>query len=313
VSWRRLLARIGGVIFAFGVLVLLFVAYQLWGTGISTRFHQEALRKQFNHELAIARGERATTTTIAPTSTPTTQPIRGLAPLIPGVAPAEGQPIGTIEIPSIGANYVVVQGTDTADLELGPGHYDNTPLPGQPGNAAIAGHRTTYLHPFYNLNELVAGDPIYVTTTQGRFQYDVTALIVVAPTDLAVLDPTPEPTLTLTTCNPRYSASQRLVAQATLVSPPARIPIFDAPKGTGPNGGGTDTISQGLAGDTSSAWPAVGWGAAAATFAVLVWVLARRRTRRLARFGVAAAGSVVLLVLLFFFFQSVTPLLPASF
>jgi sortase A len=302
------------VIFAFGVLVLLFVAYQLWGTGISTRFHQEALRKQFNHELAIARKNRETTTsTTVPSSTPTTQPTRAVAPPTPGVAPADGQPIATIDIPSIGVNYVVVQGTATADLELGPGHYDNTPLPGQPGNAAIAGHRTTYLHPFYNLNELVAGDPVYVTTTQGKFQYDVTAVLVVDPSDLAVLDPTPVPTLTLTTCNPRYSAAQRLVAQATLVSPPAPIPPVTKPKVARAKTGRSDTIAAGLGGASGSVWPTVGWGAASAAFAVGVWMVARRRSRRLTRFAVEGVGALPLLVLLFFFFQSVTPLLPASF
>ena len=229
-SWRQFLARVGAVIFAFGVLVLLFVAYQLWGTGISTRFHQEALRKQFDRELSIARHDRATTTTTtaseptAPTTTTTTQPLSGVAAPTPGVAPPEGQPVGTIVIPSIGVNYVVVQGTNTRDLQLGPGHYDNTPLPGQPGNAAIAGHRTTYLHPFYNLNELSPGQPIYVTTTQGRFEYDVSQVLVVNPADLAVIGPTAVPTLTLTTCNPRFSAAQRLVVQATLVSPPAPVP-----------------------------------------------------------------------------------------
>ena len=316
-SWRRLVARIGGVLFAFGVLVLLFVAYQLWGTGISTRFHQEALRKQFNHELAIARRARTTTTT-APASTPTsttttTQPTRGVAPLTPGVAPAAGQPIGTIDIPTIGANFVVVQGTDTADLQLGPGHYDNTPLPGQPGNSAIAGHRTTYLHPFYNLNELSSGDPIYITTTQGRFRYDVSSLQIVDPSDLAVIDPTAVPTLTLTTCNPRYSAAQRLVVQATLVSPPAPIPIISKPKITAPNSGGADTVSPSLAGESSSAWPAIGWGAAAAAFALAAWLLIRSRRRLLAWIAVASVGALLLLVLLFFFFQSVSPLLPASF
>jgi len=300
------------VIFAFGLLLLLFVAYQLWGTGISTRFHQEALRKQFDHDLAIARRD-STKPMKAPKSTPTSQPPGSVAPPTPGIAPADGQPIGTIDIPSIGVNYVVVQGTDTADLELGPGHYDNTPLPGQPGNAAIAGHRTTYLHPFYNLNELVAGDPIYVTTTQGRFQYDVTALLVVAPTDLAVLDPTPVSTLTLTTCNPRFSAAQRLVAQATLISPPATIPIKAKPKVTRSNGSGTNTIPRGLAGSSGSAWLAIGWGAASAAFAAAVWLVARRQYRRLSRFTVAAVGFALFLVLLFFFFQSVTPLLPASF
>jgi len=311
VSWQRHIARIGGVIFAFGVLVLLFVAFQLWGTGISTRLHQEQLRKQFDHELAIARRDRTTTTTTAPSTTPTTQPIRDVAP--PGGAPpADGQPIGTIDIPAIGVNFVVVQGTETAELELGPGHYDNTALPGQAGNAAIAGHRTTYLRPFYNLNELVAGDPIYITTTQGRFQYDVTALTVVAPTDLAVLDPTPTPTLTLTTCNPRYSAAQRLVVLAALVTPPAPTTVVVKPKVTHKRRG-AETTAQGLAGNGGSAWLAIAWGAGAVVLAWLVWMVARRRTRRLARWAVAAVGTVPLLVLLFFFFQSVTPLLPASF
>jgi len=301
------------VTFAFGVLVLSFVAYQLWGTGLSTGFHQEALRKQFDHELAIARSERTTTTTTGLTSTPTTQPTRDVALPTPGIAPADGQPIGTIDIPSIGANYVVVQGTGTADLRLGPGHYHNTPLPGQPGNAAIAGHRTTYLRPFYNLNELVAGNKIYVTTAQGRFQYDVTALLVVDPSDLAVLDPTPVPTLTLTTCNPRYSAAERLVVQATLLSPPAPIPNLTRQKGTGSRSGEPDTISEGLAGDTGSPWPAVWSGAASAAFTVVVWMVARRRSHRLTRFAIGAVGSVLLLVLLFLFFQGLTPLLPASF
>ncbi len=76
-------------------------------------------------------------------------------------------------------------------------------MPGNPGNAAFAGHRTTYAAPFYNLDQLAPGDSIYVTTTQGRFQYVVTKTLVVDPSDVGVLDATPTPTLTLTTCNPR--------------------------------------------------------------------------------------------------------------
>jgi sortase A len=316
VSWRRVVAWTGSVILAFGVLVLLFVAYDLWGTGISTRFHQEALRKQFNHELALARHQaRATTTTrttTAPGSPPTTQPIHGVVRATPGVPPADGQPIGTIDIPSIGVDYVVVQGTSTADLQLGPGHYDNTPLPGQPGNAAIAGHRTTYLHPFFNLNELVAGDPIYVTTTQGRFRYNVTTIMAVAPNDVAVVAPTPVPTLTLTTCNPRYSASQRLVVHGTLVSPPAPIPRATKAEIERAQDSGPDSVAAGLGGDRGSVWSTIWWGAGSVIFALAVWMLARRR-HRLARISVVVVGSLVFLVLLFFFFQSVSPLLPASF
>ena len=87
--------------------------------------------------------------------------------------------------------------------------------PEKPGNVAIAGHRTTYAHPFYNLNELGPGDSIYILTEQGFFHYKVATSQVVAPTDVAVLDTVPnQSTLTLTTCNPRYSAATRLVVTA---------------------------------------------------------------------------------------------------
>src|SRR5207302_2511071 len=93
----------------------------------------------------------------------------------------------------------------------------NTPMPGQPGNAAIAGHRTTYGAPFFNLNELQPGDPIFVTTRQGRFRYEVRETRTVSPSQLSVLNPTPDNRLTLTTCNPRFSASQRLVVVSQLI------------------------------------------------------------------------------------------------
>jgi sortase A len=319
VSWRTLVARIGVVIFTFGLVVLLFVAYQLWGTSITTRLHQDALRKQFERELAISRKDRPTTTTTSsPTqpgaTTSTTQPLSNVAAPTPGVAPANGQPIGTIVIPAIGANFVVVQGTDTGDLELGPGHYANTPLPGQPGNAAIAGHRTTYLHPFYNLNELVAGDPIYITTIQGRFQYNVSAVTVVSPSDVNVLDATTTPTLTLTTCNPRYSASQRLVVQASLVSPPAPVPTTTTTvPGAPTKPARSDIPNSDLAGTNGSVWPTIGWGFAAAAFATTVWLSLRMWRRWPARVAISVVGALLFLTLLFFFFQSITPLLPASF
>ena len=315
---RTVARRLGFLLVGFGVLVLLFVAYQLWGTSITTRLHQEQLRRQFNHELALlhdhSRPKVTTTTTVGGGSTTTTtQPISGVKAPVPGAAPADGQPIGIIDIPAIGANYVVVQGTDTSDLVLGPGHYDGTPLPGQPGNAAIAGHRTTYLHPFYNLNELVAGDPIYVTTTQGRFEYSVLQVNVVSPNDVAILNPTPTPELTLTTCNPRYSASQRLVVQAALVSPPAAVPVKSHAKGTTTGtGGNSKTEAQGLAGESGSAWGSIAWGALCVAISLGAWLVARRR-RVLVRAGVYLAGAVIIVVPLFLFFQSVTPLLPASY
>ena len=149
--------------------------------------------------------------------------LTGTTPLTAHTAPNVGDPpvgsaVGAIIIPKIGLSMIVVEGTGCAQLQAGPGHYPSTPLPGEAGNAAIAGHRTTYLHPFYNLNELVPGDPITIETVQGIFLYDVTSSMAVLPTDVAVVDATPTPTLTLTTCNPRYSASQRLVVHAALVA-----------------------------------------------------------------------------------------------
>lgn len=292
---------------AFGVLVLLFVVYQLWGTGIATRLHQEALRTQFQHELAIARSHHHEVKPTA-TTTPTTQPLSGAVPANYGGSLTDGQPVGTIIIPKIGVDYVVVQGTDEADLQLGPGHYKNTSLPGQPGNAGIAGHRTTYLHPFYNLNELAIGDPIYVTTVQGRFEYNVSNIQVVDPSDVTVLDSTSVPTLTLTTCNPRYSAAQRLVVQATLFSPPVTVATTTTttPAITPP------PVSEALAGDSGSGWGAAGWGVLALAVFAALWVLLRGR-RWSTKLAVGSVGACGLLVLLYFFFQSISPLLPASF
>ena len=116
----------------------------------------------------------------------------------------------------IGVNQVVVEGTNTPDLRKGPGHYTGTPLPGQGGNAAIAGHRTTYGHPFYNLDSVKVGDPIVLTTLQGIFVYDTTKSFVVSPSDTTVIDNVFANHLTLTTCNPRFSASTRLIVQAKL-------------------------------------------------------------------------------------------------
>jgi sortase A len=114
-----------------------------------------------------------------------------------------------------------VEGTDENQLQEGPGHYVGTPLPGEAGNAAIAGHRTTYGAPFNNLNELAPGDAIDLTTLSGvNLDYVVTQPPVpVAPSDVKILNSFGDNRLTLTTCNPRYSATQRLVVVALLKEP----------------------------------------------------------------------------------------------
>ena len=128
----------------------------------------------------------------------------------------DGQAIGRIVIPSIGLDIAVVQGTDTGDLQKGPGHYPSTPFPGEPGTAAIAGHRTTYLAPFRNIDSLHGGNSIKLEMPYGTLDYRVQDTKVVEPTDFAILHRTPYQRLVLTACHPLYSASQRIVAFAKL-------------------------------------------------------------------------------------------------
>lgn len=136
-------------------------------------------------------------------------------------ASAAGGPVAVIRIPRLGTEwrFVVVEGGGAAQLAKGPGHIRGTAMPGQVGNVGIAGHRVTHAHPFYHLDRLRPGDPIHLRTSHGRFTYTVVGSRVVAPTAVSVLDPKPgERLLTLTTCNPRYSARQRLVVQAKLTA-----------------------------------------------------------------------------------------------
>ncbi len=129
-----------------------------------------------------------------------------------------GDSLTRIKIAALGLDTVVVQGVTPSALRAGAGHYPQTPLPCEGGNVAIAGHRTTYGRPFGNLDQLKPGDTIELTTPIGGCVYQVAKdPFVVAPTDLSVIDPTGERSLTLTTCHPKGSAAQRLVIRATWV------------------------------------------------------------------------------------------------
>ena len=128
-----------------------------------------------------------------------------------------GEQIGTIAFPKLHASYVVVQGTDTASLEEGPGHYPATAFPGVPGDTvAIAGHRTTYLAPFRYLNELRTGDLIVLTMPYARLTYRVQREQIVTPTSLWITANKGYERLVLSACNPLYSASQRIAVFASL-------------------------------------------------------------------------------------------------
>ncbi|MEA2148315.1 MAG: sortase [Solirubrobacteraceae bacterium] len=133
-----------------------------------------------------------------------------------------GDAVGRIRIPKIGANFVVVNGTDTASLRKGPGIYDEVPFPGAPGTTAIAGHRTTYLAPFRKIDKLEKGDDITIEMPYGRLTYEVQRRRIVKPTEVSVIDRVGYDRLVLSACHPLYSAAQRIVVFARLIGAQAR-------------------------------------------------------------------------------------------
>jgi sortase A len=127
-----------------------------------------------------------------------------------------GDAVGRITIPRIGANFLVVQGTDEGDLEKGPGHYPMTALPGMGQTVAVAGHRTTYLAPFRHIDALKPGDRIVLRMPYGRFVYAVQDHRIVSPTSWWVIRDVGYDRLILSACNPLFSAAQRIVVFARL-------------------------------------------------------------------------------------------------
>lgn len=256
--WARTLGRIGRGMIASGVLILLFVGYQLWGTGLAEARAQDGLSSKFEDRQALladvldeldpstveagtppatSSSAGVTSTTTAPIPHPDTTPttVSALPLLSPeavdALYPPDGEVLGRMFIPSIGVDKFFVEGTSVGDLKKGPGHYRATPLPGQEGNASIAGHRTTYGQPFYDLDKLQPGDEIIVETLQGVFTYRVAAqddgqggevgYHIVTPNQVEVLDDFGDNRLTLTACEPKFSARQRIIVVAELVGEPA--------------------------------------------------------------------------------------------
>jgi sortase A len=128
-----------------------------------------------------------------------------------------GRADGLILIPALHVDAAFVEGIAPDDLAKGPGHYPNSPMPGRGGNVAIAGHRTTHGAPFWSLDSLREGDDITLITRKGRFVYRVQWVKVASPYADWVVGGTKIPSLTLTTCWPRFSASHRFVVRAVQV------------------------------------------------------------------------------------------------
>jgi sortase A len=135
-------------------------------------------------------------------------------------APALDTGFAMMRVPKVALEAVVFEGVATETLQKGPGHMSDTPLPGQPGNSVISGHRTTYGRPFHDFDLLVAGDRVEIETKIGTHVYEVRDVFIVAPTDVWVTEPRSGAWLTMTTCNPKYSARERLIVLAELVAGP---------------------------------------------------------------------------------------------
>ncbi|MET0728699.1 MAG: class E sortase [Acidimicrobiales bacterium] len=317
----KVLGAFGRACITAGVLILLFVAYQLWGTGIREAQAQNRLEDQFSEFLDEARDDTPTTTSSTTTSpatvsstTSTTVPVETVPATAPPMEPVpDGEPTARIRIPKIGVDKIVVEGVSLSDLKKGPGHYPDNPLPGQEGNAAIAGHRTTYGAPFGRINELVVGDEIVVETVQGEFTYLVSEQLIVSPTQVEVLEDRGDNRLTLTACHPKYSARQRIIVVAhpapdvdPLPAPAPPPPSEDAPGE--PETSAPATIDD-IDGEGAPALPTVLLG----LLCIVVWVLAWALGRIWRKWPAYALGLPIFLVALFFFFEEFSRLLPSNF
>jgi sortase A len=188
---------------------------------------------------ALAKVERAAPTTLEKRQLVDLSDVRRRVALLAGGLQGrakDGSPVGRIRIPRIGASFVVVKGTDTSDLESGPGIYPETVFPGMAGTTAVAGHRTTYLAPFRHVDQLRSGSVIQLDMPYARFTYTVVGKRIVDPTNVsAAVGNVGYSRLVLSACTPLFSAAKRLLIYARLTRTvpvgAGRIPAAQRPPG----------------------------------------------------------------------------------
>jgi sortase A len=213
---RQTLRVTGEVLLTAGVIILLFAAYLLWGTGMRAASAQRQFTSELNEQWSH-------------TPRPVSLPHGDALDMMPEqFSVPTGQPFAFIRIPSFGQNwrFTLIQGTDLAQLNVSPGHVPGTQWPGQVGNFAVAGHRVTSGNPFWSLPSMKDGDLVYIQTRLNDFTYRVTGKQWVPPTDMAVLDADPghphvQPTrrlLTLITCDPAWTGTSRVIVTAVLTA-----------------------------------------------------------------------------------------------
>jgi sortase A len=219
--------KVGVALLALGLGVVGWVGVVLlWGdpfTSLYTAHEQRVLAGQLAQErrLWTATPVRATAPTDVSRPRIIAQIIKSRA-LKFGRGVHDGAPIGRIVIPRIGLKMIVVEGTSEGDLAKGPGHYNAasgvaTALPGAGGVVAIAGHRTTFLHPFRHVDRLRPGDNVYLEMPYATLRYRVYFQKIVVSTDWSILNSRPYEKLVLSACHPLYSATHRIVTFARLV------------------------------------------------------------------------------------------------
>jgi len=226
-----LLDVIGELLLTVGVVVLLFLGWQLWFNNVVSSNEQKTVADELSQEWA--------------TATPTAKPPQSSDPGAPAVTatPAANTAFANLIVPRLGADFKrpIAEGVGTAVLnstKLGMGHYTQTQLPGEPGNFALASHRSAYGGAFHNIHQLIVGDSIFVETADGWYKYIYRSMEYVPASGVGVILPVPQdaaasPTesiITLTTCNPFYSSAERIIAYGVFDSwypradgPPAEI------------------------------------------------------------------------------------------
>ncbi|GAA3121470.1 class E sortase [Nonomuraea salmonea] len=195
---RAVFRALGETSITAGLILMLFCAYLLWGTGAYTQRQQLLLQR----ELAAEKSRTAPP------------------------EPKAGQAFALLRIPRLGRDYryAIVEGVGADQLKKGPGHYPDSAMPGEVGNFVLSGHRTTYAAPFNEIDELERDDEIIVETREARHTYRVTSQDVVRPDEVEVLAPVPgkpdirpiRAFITLSTCHPEYSAAERLIVYGVL-------------------------------------------------------------------------------------------------